>query len=314
MRIFWLAIFVLSNVALALPPEYEKLTAFEKQAYWVERTVANRYASLPPYSPPRSCAERVIGVAKMVRELGRLSLSGIRYSDEKIPGSLKIVHAFGATAPATVEFFNNPYSGILSGKFLPVFVRISTAATPKPYIFGTAIKFFIDGRESVDLHLVNNVDGQGENPNPFRQSLSNIIPNPKNFPGRAAGFFFSFISGAPGRLSLRHMGRITGEGTTVRNGKTPYQIVFTPVANGAERFLNGNEDYREQLGKLSLGTELWQILARETKDSPLKLIGRVNLNAPFVASEAGDRELFFRHEFLSIRNRENHRRMMQRQP
>ena len=187
----------LAGVFDPLPADYESWSAQAQQAYlWEEKISAKPYSTHPSLSG--SFISHVLTSIPTLISLMRLDKSFDHISDE-IPKErisliaehgfdrVKFIHTYGTIAKVAFRATENrPYTGIYRGGV--GLVRLSLAGPPSALGFtpGMALKFFIDGHPSVNLHVMNSVNGQGDDHNFFAKSFSNIIP-------KAKGFFFKFL-------------------------------------------------------------------------------------------------------------------------
>ena len=158
-----------------------------------------------------------------------------------------------------------------------------------------ALKILIDQHPSVNLLVMNSLDGQGKDRNFFKNEFSHILPKPNKIELRIIELYFKAFVSSPRHLSLEHFSKIENNGTTIEAPLTPYQIIFVPTT---EVQINSKtrKDFRNELKQLSEGAHLYRIEALENNESSERLhIGDLYLKSPFVASEYGDEKLFFQH-------------------
>lgn len=105
----------------------------------------------------------------------------------------------------------------------------------------------------------------------------------------------------PGKLPLLEAAQITAGGIQVpkKQLKVPYKIIFAPTDDARNQYEPHKEgDFRDALGQIKDGTVLYTVLATDRSlapDSEAVEIGKVKMASKFIASEFGDRQLFFKH-------------------
>ena len=81
--------------------------------------------------------------------------------------------------------------------------------------------------------------------------------------------------------------------------KVPYKIIFAPTDNARKQYEPHKEkDFRDALAQIADGTVLYTVLATDRSSAPdsgAVEIGKVKMASKFIASEFGDRQLFFKH-------------------
>jgi hypothetical protein len=231
--------------------------------------------------------------------------------DELEQGRRKLVHAFGVEA--RLRFVANRavaggYTGIFQSGAECMIGRFSVATKPTDtrFVPGLALKFFIDGNHpSVNLHIMNSIDGQDGN-NFFEKTFSNIIPPPASLATRlVAGFFeraairFGAKDSDPGHLTVEHLASIKTDGSKVAVPRAPYQLLFKPRPTASARFKGStmNDDFRIKLADFPVGEALYDVYALENSETAEqgKLLGQLILNSKIVASRYGDEQLYFQH-------------------
>lgn len=275
-----------------LPYNYEYLTWDQKQhIIWNQRIVKTEYKKLP-----RITSLGWFGILKQLKALVTLNKTFSHSKDELPKGRQKIIHGFGSTA--LVEFIpssDTPYTGIFTGA--KGLVRIGLAGSPKliGIVPGMAIKFFISGRPSLNIQVMNSLNGQGNNKNIFAYPFSNSIPNARGLILRMVQSWFSLFVKNPTYLSINHLASLSQDGEVVKKKKAPYQIKLIPT-NEVQIDENSSLDFRKELSFFPIGTVLYRIWARRTKgDNSWRMIGKLVTLSPFVSSYYGDNKLFFQH-------------------
>lgn len=309
----------------SLPAGYESLTAAEKQAQlW-------KLLSESPYAPRcRPASGLFLAAFAAPTSVSTLSTSLDRASDELLAGRRKMLHPFGTVA--TFDFVKDPaapgahgYTGILSPGGSPVHgvIRPSLAGDPNVIGFtpGMALKFLVDGKTSVNVVAMQSLMGQKSDTNFFRHAFTNEVAEPHADLGRGGDWLDwakadSFALGlnlvfapamaqgparaTPNYLHVDHLGVRSADGRIVPESErhTPSHLVFRApqsLVSWWDKPENRGIDYRDMLGKLSAGTDLYEVYARATPTSPEVRIGVIKTSSKFVASTWGDYRLFFRH-------------------
>lgn len=174
-----------------------------------------------------------------------------------------------------------------------------------------AIKLLIDGKPSVNLHTMPNLDGQGSDRNFFLQAAFQN-PIPKALPGvplqealsAAFGKALTLVPSSDppvaedeNTLGMLQHASVTATGKVVPEPVAPYWISFVPnPALRASHADHQQEDFRVPLSKIPENTVLFDIVANRHKgDKNGIFIGRLISRGPFVASPYGDEVLFFQH-------------------
>lgn len=297
--ILFLTTFFAAVVRAELPGNYESLSGFQKQALLTSRIQASQYPRLPLlHFPTCSLILGSIGTALDLK-------TSFTHSSDEMPGRReKVIHTYGTVAPVVFEPSpDSPFSGVFSGAPVPGLARLSLAGPPLiiGYTPGMALKLFVDGKPSVNMHVMNSVNGQGMNWNFFDRDFSNIIPQPKGLMLNLLAIRFALTAKDPTKLSLKDAASVEANGAVPSSIKTPYQVRFAPIKRNVSINSGTAVDFREDISKIPPGTSMYEVFAREYENGPEVKIGTVRTTGEFVASEYGDRELFFRHSSESLR-------------
>lgn len=254
----------------------------------IQKRISVPYKVLP--SADRLSCAQVLALRKLF-----FLQSSFKHQGDELPfGRAKFIHGRGSVARVSLRFKRQPmYTGIFQEHHVEAFARISLAAPPKlaGYTPGLAIKIPISGFPSVDILAMPSIDGQGKDPNLFAHTYKTQIDEPTKLATKLLGNWFSFFVQEPNHLSLEHMASTTLGGTWNRYPSAPSALEFLPIYKtyGSQ----GPGDFRELLGQIPVETPLFEIYGGFGDDfSP---IGYVFLESPFIASQYGDEELFFRH-------------------
>ena len=301
-----LALILAFSGSVGLAQTADSRSACEKaETMWNSNILPSRYATLPPLVS--------VGLRDVIR-MGDSDFS-IRVltneSDELDAGRRKLVHAFGAEARLRLEINSgagNRYTGIFRSGAQCAIGRFSMANKPteEGAVPALALKIFIDGqRPSVNLHLMNSADGQ-QGHNFFALPFSNILPPAQSYSTALLDRLFGEAAvkyGAkdpnPGRLTLDHLAGVALDGTPVAAPVMPYQLVFRPseAAQASMRGARAEDDFRLLLAELPPGLVLYEIFAVDEGESleEARLLGRLILSSPIIASAYGDEKLHFQH-------------------
>jgi hypothetical protein len=279
--------------------DYEELSGCEKQDYlWDTRILPSVYGEGGGTRPSFDAAggwQALLGAPGALFSLDR---SFDHISDEMPRGRRKFIHPFGSVA--LIEFQalpDSPYTGILSADSACGLARLSLAGPPSfiGYTPGMALKFFVDGKPSVNLQVMNSLNGQGRNQNFFENPFSNSIEEPTGFVLRTLAWWFGLFVDNPFYLGLDHVASTTPEGDTLEDSVVPYELVFV-AADGISIPPDTDRDLRDELADLEPGTILYEVYARDSEEAGADiLIGHIVTLSHFEASEWGDQKLFFRH-------------------
>jgi len=277
-------VFAMSGMAHAqLPKNFLTWDAQRKSDYlWEKKILVNQYRTLPPIQ-----GWGWEGLWKSAKAAFSLSESFDHDSDEMPEGRPKIFHPMGSVAQfELVGDSNSGYDGALGGSV--GLVRFSLGADPKTfggYLPGMALKFMVDGQPSENVHLLNSIEGQGDDRNLFARPLSNHLPEPESMSFRFILKNLKALLGLdPLHVNVDHLS----------HSKKPVRVVFYP-APGVATDSNSPNDFREDLAKLPAGVTLYEVYASESMEGELVHVGKMVLKTQFVASEYGDQQLFFRH-------------------
>lgn len=274
---------------------YQNLLASQKQSYLWNAIVVSKYQQLPD-------TRTGLGIPLIFNSITSfltLKTSFDHASDIMPEGRKKIIHTYGTVAPVRWIPARNSYSGIFqTGGF--GLARLSIAGDPNllGIIPGMALKIFVDGQPSVNLHVMHSLDGQGKNNNFFANSFTNNIPKPTNpllYPLIA---LFAIVQNPPTYLPLDHFAKVDRFGKPLTPWRAPLTLIFKPSSSVSAIFpATSTLDFRTQLAQLRPGIFIYDIYATGSKPSQrnAELIGKLVLDGSFVASDFGDEKLFFQH-------------------
>jgi len=278
-------------VSAYLAHDYESRDGGEKLGILWAKVLASRYPALP-------CPRRVASLIPALRLAGRLLRSGRRTFSARadvLEPRTKLSHPLGVVAAA--EFRADPRAnagGVLDGA--PVLVRLSISGHPEEGGFSPsmAVKFFIDGQPSVNVHLTASIDGQEGDHAFFRDSLTNIVPPPSSPAGKLSRPLLARVirQKDPFRMDVDHLVFRDRSGAINYDGKVPHEIVLRPLLTSPPQ---QSGDYREELMRIPVMSELYEARVRYYAGGELIRVGVIVTASEFVASEFGDRVLHFHH-------------------
>ncbi len=239
----------------------------------------------------------------------RLERAFTNSTDELDRGRKKLLHPYGSLVQVrfdrapTDDSCHTEYTGLWSADSLVALARLGWGQDPKAlgYVPGVALKFFIAGRSSVNLHLIPSLQG-GEDPNYFAQAPTNVLPSPMAGAIKALVKYFKLFADQPLRLQLDHVAKVYADGTTLAasDAVAPYQIVLEPTAQArqlyqAELDLQPGVDFRVALEAIPSGTPLYDVLVTASATGCKERLGRLTTSSEFRASQWGDEKLYFQH-------------------
>ncbi|MBX3192193.1 MAG: hypothetical protein KF819_34710 [Labilithrix sp.] len=295
-----------------LPAGYDALPAAQKQELLWTMIQTGRYCAKTDTQGTCLAKLPTGGFGYYIRAIpALLSLRPTFHhaSDEAPEGRRKIFHPFGVAGRA--EFIADytdapsaqgvsrraPYSGLLANdrKAIPLILRLAPGGGPN-LIPGASVKFLIDGKPSRNFVAIKDFAGVPDDDwNYFQQDIGHIYPDVPYL----LKIYFQTQTRDPSHLPVHHLGEITASGADVAEGarSTPYEIVLRPNAAVASRFPNGDQhDYRLDLTRIEAGTPVYDVMARAKEwDRTFEKLGTIRTTSELVASEGGDKQLYFKH-------------------
>lgn len=280
------------NAYAQLPENYQSFSAQEKQdLLWSEISKSHDEAPLPPFA-----GNSFTEVLAKLKGLFNLGPSFDHSSDEVPEGRIKVIHATGSVAKISfVPAPNHPFTGIYQTGALGL-ARLSLATPPADtnFIPGMAIKFLISQNPSVNLHVMNLLEGQQENWNFFAKDFSNQIPHPTTWTLSAIEKIFEWTRTPANNLPLWHLAAWTSEGRFQGIPVYPERLYFRPSSLVSNLIAESSrEDFRESLLKVPTGP-LYEVYA-EYRGKEYH-VGTLVLESSILASNYGDKNLFFQHQ------------------
>lgn len=280
---------------LVLPSSYEQKTAEAKLQILFHNVERTRFEKLPPL-------ESVNAFQFVFGPLGA-KLDGV--GDEAPVGYKKSIHRRAMVAKVSFEAYQNPFTGLFQGVPFGL-IRLSVTSDPKGTNMapGLALKLLVDGQPSANVSALYKLSGQGSDHNFFAHELSNVIPKEYDMKSIFSSAVFRLVSPHPTKISVEPFAELDAKGQKVESPKAPVQLYFVP--NPSLSPSSEPHDFREDLAKIPEGTWLYDVFAStETGDDERQIdnerreravkIGRIVTRSAFLASDFGDRRLFFRH-------------------
>jgi len=258
-----------------------------------------------------------------------------RFSDENPANNVKFIHTGGSVATVrVVPEGNHDFTGMFQDGFEHGLLRLSIVADwTKPCKGGTdlnfkgcmkpsmALKMLRDGDFSSNVVAqVNLGDGVGYHFNFFDYAHANWLPSPSGLGAALVTYLFSF---AAEKAEIGGVGleEVASRGSRAHQSKgdlnAPKLIYFVP--NNELSFSDEEHDPRSDFQQIAPGSLLFDIMTVGTdgvcfdgsspfawdelsSDCPRIKLGSVISTSRFVASDWGDRRLFFQHERLKTKN------------
>lgn len=275
-----------------LPEDYESRSGEDKQNYLWQQINAKPYDvnNLPRIKLPP--IKDIMGLFSAPF----LEKTFSHPSDIMPPDRMKAIHWLGTLAKAEfVSTGNHPYTGLFKGA--KMIVRASLAVPNSGFTPGIGMKWFVDGKASVNLVSMFSFDGQGDNRNFFEKTLSHRVPPPVSTLTQKLAFAFNKVKRSPFQLEPHFLAQVDAQGNLVKDMKSPYQLNFVPDAEVQSRFdYKSKTDIRKQFSdKLKKGDVLYHVYAVTGAGEKPVLIGKIVLASEFIASQFGDEEFFIQH-------------------
>lgn len=214
-------------------------------------------------------------------------------SDEMPEGRIKFIHTYGSCVAVEFVPASVKYTGIFQSGAIGI-ARLGWAAPPEflGHIPGMAVKFLVSGKPSVNIQVMNSLNGQGDNANFFAKSFSNQLEEPKGAVLEALGNLFKLATKNPFYLPVGHLARQDRDGTIVGNAKAPEILQLEPRhSDWISR--NSKEDLRNTLTQIRKGSVLYDMYGVDGADR--EWLGTLRTISPFVNSEYCDKKIFFQH-------------------
>lgn len=284
--------FISSGLYAQLPCYYQELTAEEKRdLLWNEITLSHEEDNLPPFSG-NSFSE----VLEKLKGLFNLTPTFDHGSDELPEGRVKIIHANGSVGKvAFIPEADHPFTGIYQTGAIGL-ARLSLATPPSDdnYTPGMAIKFLLPKQPSLNLQVMNLLEGQKENWNYFAKDFSNQIPHPTSWTLKAIEAIFEWTRSPANDLPLWHLAAWTNEGRFNGIPVFPERIYFRPTSLVKDLIAeNSREDFRVSFLQVPFGP-IYEVYGEY--QGVEYHVGTLMLESTLLASNYGDKKLFFQHQ------------------
>lgn len=292
--------------ASVIPPNYESLTACEKQDVLWEQMERSTHSTLPDF--------REFGLKEIIK-MGRqeIELKDKHFNDVAPEKWKKYLHARGAVAKVEFIAKSQNFTGIFSG-FECGLLRLSLTYKVKgsrPVAPGLALKVLRDHTYSANISALVSLHGQEKDFDFFKNPMSNIVPVGKDLGQKLVHGIFKKASKYPEELLVDDMAKIQVDGVTVAKPQAPRQIFFVP-AEGLN-VSSAEHDVRKDFLAIPKGKILYKVYAASKKYDQFdyeryreedvasfvkeaEYVGDIVTTSEFLASEFGDTELFFRHQ------------------
>jgi len=240
--------------------------------------------------------------------------------DLKPPGIEKVICAAGGVvAPVQLQWYAGAeqlFSGMFRGADYGL-IRCSSVTEPiqpsrlslYPAIVPmVALKFFRDGAaQSSNVVLAHKKSGH-KNPNFLAHAVSNHFTENIVYPFKEALKVFYKYSSFPTFTGCSEFCSRCQDGSPAGEPRSPYALVLLAPASLRARKIAPTKHLLDQFRELSAGDLLFEVfavpepmsMASSLKKQPPQIwrVGELRLCAPFVASQLGDRKLFFRHHLF----------------
>ena len=292
--IFTLFALTLFNTCLfaQLPENYQDIPAEQKQDFlWGEINHSHQKNPLPKLNE-----KSLKDILATLSILLNLNPTFDHSSDEMPTGRIKIIHANGSVGKILLQpSSEHPFTGIYQTGAIGL-ARLSVAAKPtdKSYIPGMAIKLLVPHHSSLNLHVMNCLEGQQANWNYFEHDFSNHIDHAKDWTLKAIEKIFEWTKNPANDLPLMHLASFSDQGDPILNPIAPERIYFRP-SESVKNIIpaDSREDFRTSFLQIPLGP-LYEIYGDyQGKEYH---IGTLVLESTILASDYGDKTLFFQHQ------------------
>lgn len=293
-----------SDNSVASPNDYEQMSGCNKQKFlWQDKILPTEYREKPGLD--FGGWRELVDFLKAPTSLSNPAQTFDNVSDEMPVGKPKVVHAFGSVAKVIFKSSKkHPYTGLFAAEKICGLARLSIAGPPLAIGFtpGMALKFFVDGKPSVNIEVMNSLEGQGSDWNFFSHSMTNSLPkthislmDPKTVLLKGAEEALAKVKPDPLYLPVTPFAEVDATGKRIEKPISPKVVVFLPLEAPNAIFRNNEgQDFRDVLAKIPVGTQIYEVYGLDSSNKRI-LIGTVETVSLFVASQFGDQRLFFRH-------------------
>jgi hypothetical protein len=290
----------------SIPGNYESLSGCEKQDILWNQIETSAYRDLPAFNK--------FGLSQIIKmAFQELAIKGDRLSDIAPDGWKKYLHPHGVVAKIEIQSVSGNYTGIFKGAECAL-LRLSLTYRPegaRPVAPGLALKVLRDQTHSANVSALVSLDGQEKDFNFFKYPMSNIVPRGLGIGQKLIHRVFRKVTTYPEELVLEDMAAIDHRGIREKNIISPRQMFFVP--HEGLNFSSEQHEVRTDLMTISEGTLLYKIYivpdkyknfdysqyTNEKKAEFLKEaehVANIVTTSRFIASEFGDRGIFFRHQ------------------
>ena len=289
----------------SLPTDYSTWSAQQKQDFlWNKRIIPSTYIQKPPLTK-----SDILGLI-----ITRLKTKMDRLTDEAPENWKKAIHAHGSVAKIKlIAHTDCPFTGLFQGADYGL-IRASLTGDPASGNFapGLGVKFLVDGQDSGNFSALVSLEGQGENYNFLAHEFSNIVPVVNKLRPKLGNLIFRRVTRYPTKMSLKNLATIDQLGNRVEAPHYPEQIFLVPTTQ-IQFAESPPHDFRDDLATIPSGTVLFDLYGVQPTEDENQVtdlaeyrqqaiqIGQIETTSKFVASDYGDRRLFFRHQ--RFRNR-----------
>ncbi len=281
-----------NNAIAELPENYQQLGSEQKQVIlWNNIDTSHKQSPLPELKQGGFW-----DALKKLKGLFSLAPSFDYINDEMPENRSKIIHANGSSGKISfIAAAGQPFTGIYQTGAIGL-ARLSLAATPSDtsYTPGMAIKFLLPQHQSLNLHVMNALEGQGEDWNFFAKEFSNKISHPTSWVLTAVEKIFAWTRSPANDLPVDHISAWNNQGQKIAKITAPESLYFKPSINVRNLiYSKSRKDFRISLLDIPVGP-LYEVygLLKGTEYH----IGTLMLDSKLFASDYGDQELFFQHQ------------------
>jgi hypothetical protein len=273
-----------------------------QEKLWKERILPGRYTR----GLPTSTGGTLVNLGRSLRTLATLKRTFDHDGDElpAVRHRFKMFHPFGSMATVVYNGrSDHPFTGLFAEREVFGMMRLSLGSPPtsKSFVPGTALQLYYNGGEANAVFLnQNGLDGQQPDRNFFKSDFTSNIPAPRAPVLRVAAVVLRVLSGTadPLRIPVGPMAAQTVDGQVVATPRAPYELVLRPM--GVSTPSVTTRDFREELADLAPGP-MFEVHGRVAPGAPLLHIGNLRTTSRLVASEYGDKQMFFRHKRVKRR-------------
>lgn len=269
--------------------EYYELSAEEKREYIWKNITLTEYRTLPPLLWQ--------GWASLLLDLKKIpNRKNPQDHDLYAVRKKRVMFVYGTVAKISFVPLLNSYDGIFKSGALGL-ARFSLMADPNKigsFIPHISIRFLIDDSPGLSSSFLKSFSGQGNNNDWFFTSFSNIIePSPYGSFKMVESMINQSLS-YPNHFPIAHLAKRMSNGRLSFDNKAPYELILRPteLTKGLIKS-HSSRDFRRELERLQEHMPIYEVLARSYEGDMAILIGYLNLESRFVASDFGDTRITF---------------------